>query len=69
MHNVGNHIMYLQPSLTKFLANLWTYFELATWSSMMKRNVEPLVALIERTMAWEDGMSCFKFNFHKTNVA
>lgn len=61
LHRIDRHIVSLRPGLIEFLAEVGSYYAIGCWSSMTRRNMMPIVSLIEDEVCAVD--SNFKFQF------
>ncbi|MCO5573780.1 hypothetical protein L7F22_027554, partial [Adiantum nelumboides] len=62
LHRVGKHMVLLMPGLIEFLVEVGPRYDVGCWSSMTRKNMMPIVNLIENEVATVD--SNFKFKFH-----
>ena len=63
LHRVGRHMVCLRPGLIEFLCEVGSRFAVGAWSSMTRRNMFPIVSLIEDLVCAVDPTFKFQFQF------
>ena len=61
LHRVDRHVVCLRPGLIDFLAQVGSRYAIGSWTSMTRRNMLPIVSLIEDEVQAVD--PSFKFQF------
>ncbi|MCO5553308.1 hypothetical protein L7F22_006829 [Adiantum nelumboides] len=68
LHRVGKHMVLLRPGLIEFLVEVGPRYDVGCWSSMTRKNMMPIVNLIENEVVAVDSNFKFKFYFSKECV-